>query len=74
MLYTLTIIEYLMEDEEEEEEKGGWNTAILEKFVIKKTNDWRSEFIIYGGFDQLFRVFQKYVMKDSLSLIEKQIL
>ena len=41
MLYTLTIIEYLMEDEEEEEEKGGWNIAILEKFVIKKTNDWR---------------------------------
>lgn len=67
MLYTLTIIEYLMEDEEEEEDQNKnleevieikkQNSRILENFVIKKTNEWRSEFIFYGGFDQLFRVF-----------------
>ena len=40
------------------------NSSILENFVIKKTNEWRSDFIFYGGFEQLFKVFQKYVKVD----------
>ena len=41
---------------------------------MKKSTDWRGDFIQFGGFDQLLNIFQQYVQKDNLNPIEKNIL
>lgn len=100
LLYNLSIIEYLMEEDEEEEvrspekpaKEGDTEAKKLESEMQQleiseeekkereakeeKANKWRAEFILYGGFDQLFNIFKEYSNKDHLSfdLFDKNIL
>ena len=83
LLYALHIIEYLMEDDEaetEEEDEGEKQTSQLlwardpKLQEYKKT--WQADFIIYGGFVHLFKIFNIYADKNSkkLNVFDKNIL
>ncbi|EGR29288.1 ubiquitin carboxyl-terminal hydrolase family protein, putative [Ichthyophthirius multifiliis] len=56
LLYILTIIEYLMEQQDEENK------------IINNVVNWCEEFIECGGFEQLFIVFKQYSQHDYQKL------
>ena len=79
LLYTLHVIEFLMEDENE---KDSGEESILDilstedsKFQEYK-KQWRSDFIENGGFEHLFKIFNKFTQKETvlLSIFDKNIL
>lgn len=63
LLYCLNVFEYLMEDESAKEYQ-------------LESDQFRTDFIFYGGFEHLFNVFKAYNEKDrkSLSFLDKNIL
>ena len=78
LLYSLHVLEYLMEDhgsDKDEDKEGGFLWARDPKLLEHKKN-WRADFIAYGGFDHLFRIFNLFSRKDhaTLSLFEKNII
>jgi len=78
MLYALHVIEYLMEDEGEEdsdEQTSNYLWSSDPKLAEYKKN-WRADFIVYGGFDHLFKIFNHFALKDhkTLSIFDKNIL
>jgi hypothetical protein len=77
LLYGLLVLEYLMEDEGDEEEDEETNhLAIADPALLQLKLNWKADFIVYGGFDHLFQIFNQYGNKDhkSLSMFEKNIL
>ena len=79
LLYTLHVIEFLMEDENEKDSAEEPALEIFSsddpKFQEYK-KQWRSDFIENGGFEHLFQIFNKFTQKDttSLSIFDKNIL
>lgn len=77
LLYSLHVLEYLMEDDESEKDdnKEDLHWATDPKLVESKKN-WRADFIAYGGFDHLFKIFNLFSRKDhaTLTLFEKNII
>ena len=71
LLYTLHVIEFLMEDENE---KDSGEESVMEFFspddpkLQEYKKQWRSDFIENGGFEHLFQIFNGFVKKDTLSL------
>ena len=83
LLYALHMIEYLMEDDEtdqdeESEEKSQIGQLLFAKnpklLEYKKT--WQADFIVYGGFEHLFKIFNIFAKKDStkLNIFDKNVL
>ena len=89
LLYALQVIEYLMEDELDMEALEDQNNPNIEStdqssyllwakdpelMQYKKT--WQADFIYYGGFDYLFKIFHNYSERDhkSLGIFDKNIL
>ena len=76
LLYALHVIEYLMEgdDADDENEEEG-DALIKEAKLLECKKTWKTDFIIYGGFDHLFKIFNKFSRKNpgSLSLFDKNI-
>jgi len=78
LLYSLHVLEYLMEDNETEKNESkeeGLHWYNDPKLLEQKKN-WRADFIAYGGFDHLFRIFNLFSRKDhaTLNLFEKNII
>jgi len=78
MLYALHVIEYLMEDEGEIEDESKETHHLWSnnpKLAEYKKN-WRADFIVYGGFDHLFKIFNIFARKDhsTFSIFDKNIL
>ena len=79
LLYTLHVIEFLMEDENE---KDPGEESILEILssddpkIQEYKKQWRADFIANGGFEHLFRIFNKFTKKETvlLSIFDKHIL
>lgn len=63
LLYCLNVFEYLMEDESAKEYQ-------------LESDQFRTDFIHYGGFEHLFNIFKAYNEKDrdSLTFLDKNIL
>jgi len=81
LLYALHVMEYLMEEEsseisKEDESEGSFALVDKDKTLIEFRKNWRADFIVYGGFDHLFKIFNQYVEKDhsSLNVFDKNIL
>jgi ubiquitin carboxyl-terminal hydrolase 34 len=92
LLYALHVMEFLMEEEEQQQqqqgsaeegknnsEEGGTSAHFFigndpKQLEFKK--NWRADFIVYGGFDHLFKIFNHYVLKDhsKLSVFDKNIM
>jgi len=76
MLYALHVIEYLMEDDEEEANEQENHLYVADPKFLEYKKNWRADFIIYGGFDHLFKIFNHYALKDhkTLNVFDKNIL
>ena len=79
LLYTLHVIEFLMEDENE---KDAGEESVLDFFgkddpkFQEYKKQWRSDFIENGGFEHLFQIFNQTTKKgtSSLSIFDKNVL
>jgi len=77
LLYSLHAIEYLMEDDGDDEEDEESNfLSLQDPKMLEYKKNWRADFIVYGGFDHLFKIFNKYANKDhkNLTIFEKNIM
>ena len=89
LLYALHVIEYLMEEDEqghrENDASQSQNNAIEIQELLSSNKDseirefkknWRADFIVYGGFDHLFKVFMQTAKKETLltNIFDKNIL
>ena len=69
LIYILHVIEYLMEEKK---------NVLIERSEIttEYEKNWREDFIVFGGFDHLFKIFNEFSKKhlSSLTLADKNIL
>jgi hypothetical protein len=75
LLYSLSVIEHLMEDEVSHAAKPTESTTQLEETLVenaeslmnKKTGAWRADFILYGGIEHLLLIFKQIKQSTSIA-------